>query len=346
MKEKLFQRLQELAPVQGASGFEEAVAQKIFSLLEGRDLELEIDSIGNLYALKKGKKQGPTLMVAAHMDQIGAVVKFVDDKGFLSFENLGGLIHAQLPGRMVLVDGRFGAIGCKAGHYQQASEGQSDDLYIDVGASSLEEVTEMGIGIGSPVTYLSSIHRYTNADYICGGALDNRLGCAILMEILLELGEFPGQLLATFTTQEETGFKGAMAAVSKKRPAYLLALDTIPAGGTPDMKAKQLITEIGRGPVFPVVSGHDDQVMMTNAPMRRLLMEAAKEEGIPYQLVIADRGNNDAVAPNLIGAGIPAASICIPRRYSHSPVETADLRDVVNTFFVLKSFVERMGELV
>lgn len=348
MKERIYRRLQELAPIQGVSGFEEAVVEKISSILQDRGMDQELDLLGNLYVRKEGKRQGPTLMVAAHVDEIGAVVKYVDDKGFISFEKLGGLINSQLPGRKVSVNGHFGVIGCKAGHYQskeEASNVQSENLYIDIGASSREEVIEMGIEIGSPITYQSRLESFTNRDLICGGAIDNRLGCAILIETLLQLEDFPGNLLATFTVQEETGFKGAMAAVAKKRVDALLALDTIPAGGTPDMEKRQLVTEIGKGPVFPVVSGHGDKVMMTNTPIRRLLIKTAREEKIPYQLVIADRGNNDAVAPNLIGLGIPAASICIPRRYSHSPVEVVDLKDASNTLLILKGFIEKMGDL-
>lgn len=349
LKERIFNRLEGLIYIQGVSGFEENVVRRIYSQLEDHLLDLEIDPLGNLYVKKEGKREGPTLMVAAHVDQIGAVVKYIDDDGFLRFERVGGLIPRQLPGRKVSVQGHFGVIGCKSGHYQSKEEalgGRGEDLYIDVGARSFEEVLEMGIDIGSPITYLSSIHHFTNRDLICSAGLDNRLGCALLIETLLLLDDFPGDLLATFTVQEEIGFRGAMAAVRKKRPDFLLALDTIPAGKTPDLPEEILKTDIGKGPVIPVLSGHGDSLLITNASIRQLLVESAREEHLPYQMVIADRGNNDAAASQSIGAGIPSASICIPRRYSHSPVEVGHLDDVLASLRILKRFIERMDELI
>ncbi|MCD6518475.1 MAG: hypothetical protein J7M05_00925 [Anaerolineae bacterium] len=159
MEIKTFLRrtLEELTALDGVSGFEQEVVrylQKAFAELAD---QVEVDAMGNLYAIRRGALEGPRLMISAHSDEIGGIVKSIDPEGFLRFDTLGGVLPAMLVGRRVRIRGHLGVIGVKSGHLQRPSERErvlpSDELYIDVGAQSAEQVAEMGIAVGDPVAY-------------------------------------------------------------------------------------------------------------------------------------------------------------------------------------------------
>jgi len=350
LKEALFEKLQQLASLPGAPGFEVPVLRELKASLEPLADQIEVDSLGNIFAYKSGDQPGPRLMIAAHADQIGAVVKYIDRNGYLKFEKLGGILDGLLVGRKVLVNGHLGVVGTKAGHYQTAEERTRivpyEQLYIDMGASSREEVLAMGINIGDPITYISPVERFSNSDRVCGGAIDNRLGCAVLLQVMEELQgiSFRGEVAAVITVQEEVGLRGATVASYRVNPDLMLALDTIPAGGTPDVSPELINTEIGKGPIFALVTGRGGRGLITPLRLKELLVQVAEAEGQPYQLMVFPAGNNDATAAHLVRAGIPSASVTLPRRYSHSPVEVADLNDAVAAVKILVGVVRGMAE--
>ncbi|MFO7917735.1 MAG: M42 family peptidase, partial [Anaerolineae bacterium] len=191
MKEALFDTLSELTALDGVAGFEQDVVRHLRDAFADLADDVEVDSMGNLYATRRGSGDGPRVMVAAHSDEIGAMVKSIDEQGFLRFDTLGGVIAPMLLGRRVRVRGCLGVIGVKSGHLQTSEERQEvfppDELYIDVGANSAEEVGEMGIGVGDPIAYYSPLLRYENDDRVCGKSIDNRIGCAILLELFRQL---------------------------------------------------------------------------------------------------------------------------------------------------------------
>jgi endoglucanase len=239
-------------------------------------------------------------------------------------------------------------IGAKAGHAQTEEERSQvveyNKLYIDVGAETQTEVLEMGIRTGDPVTYVSDVHRFTNRDRFCGKGLDNRLGCAVLLALLRSLQgvALGGDLYVVVTVQEEVGLRGAQVAAYRTNPTCAFVLDTIPCGDTPDMgDEKSLPIGIGHGPAFRLVSRAD----VMHHGMKRLLLETAEAEAIPYQLVVHDRSTTDASAIHLQREGIPTGIITIPRRYSHTPVEVADVNDVVHTLSLLQALIARFGDL-
>lgn len=348
LKEELIQLTGDLCRISGAPGFERDVVTWLVERFEPYADEIEVDRMGNLYAVRRGDRNGPTLMISAHSDEIGGVVRAVEPDGFLRFNKLGGVLDALLPGRMVMVGGHFGVVGVKAGHAQTDEERarvlEYTRLYIDVGAESQAEVEQMGIRVGDPVTYLSDIQRFTNRDRLCGKALDNRLGCAVLLALLRSLrgSELAGTLYVVVTVQEEVGLRGAQVAAYRVNPTCAVILDTIPCGDTPDMgEDKTLPIGIGKGPALRLVSRGD----VMHPGMKRLLTETADAEGIPYQLVVHDRSTTDASAIHLQRQGIPAGVITIPRRYSHTPVEVADVNDAVNALRWLGALVGRMGDV-
>lgn len=197
----------------------------------------------------------------------------------------------------------------------------------------------MGIAIGTPITYSSPLMRFTDRDLICAGGLDNRLGCAVLLRAFEKLGEFTGTFVACVTVQEEVGLRGAMTASSKIGPDILLAVDTIPAGGTPDLSPEDVATEVGKGPVLAVAT----RGMITHPRVQDLLVHTAREAQEPHQMMLFDGGDNDAAAPHRLGQGIPSGSVSLPRRYSHSPVEVASLGDAVSAVRILTGFARRMA---
>ena len=346
MPSKIEKRLRELAPIPGAPGYEKRVIERLKkNLTELADSQKQ-DPMGNLYAWKEGQREGPVLMVAAHIDQIGGLVKYIREDGYLKIEKQGGLIDSQLPGRKVQVGEHFGVIGCRSGHFQAPEEKRKSpplkELYLDVGASSREEVKGMGIEIGTPFTLISPVETFTNEKLICGGALDNRLGCAVLLEAMAQLDSFAGRLVATFTLQEEIGLRGAAAASIQVKPDLLLALDTIPAGDTPDFSPDENNVELGKGPVVPVLTGKGYQGLTSDPELTGGLHKAAERRGLSCQRTVYTKGNNDAAAVTLTGQAIPAASLCVPRRYSHSPVEVAHLGDAEAAVEILVDLIEHL----
>jgi len=348
LKDELIELTAELCRIPGAPGFEQQVVAWLAERMRSYADELQVDGMGNLYALRQGAADGPSLMISAHSDEIGGVVRAIEPGGFLRFNKLGGVLDALLVARKVMVGGHLGVVGIKAGHAQTDEERSRvlayTKLYIDVGADSEAEVREMGIRIGDPVTYVNDIQRFTNSDRFCGKAIDNRLGCVVLLELLksLEGVQLAGDLHAVVTVQEEVGLRGAHVAGYRVYPSCCIVVDTMPCGDTPDMGADQVLpVGIGQGPVFRLVSRGD----VTHHGMKRLLIETAEAEEIPYQLVVHDRSTTDASAIHLQREGIPTGIVTIPRRYSHTPVELADANDMLHTLRLLQALAGRIGEL-
>jgi putative aminopeptidase FrvX len=349
--ERIKTHLLPLLNLQGVSGREAPVIRYMEKTLGPLVDEIKIDPMGNIFTVKHGRSKGPKVMIAAHSDEIGLMVKSILPNGFIRFNTVGGTQSNLLPARIVDVAGHTGIIGVKAGHLATEKERLETknprDLYIDVGASSKQEVISMGINVGSPVTFVSE-PRFLKDNLIVSRALDNRAGCAVLIVLLEELKDanFKGQLHAVVTAQEEVGLRGAQVAAFKIDPNLAIALDTIPSGDTPDVDFyKELPVAIGKGPVFQVSSGAD-KGMFADTTVLSLLESAAKETNTNYQLASFTGGNTDATSIHLTRSGIPSAAVTIPRRYSHSPVELIDLNDAAGALQVLKTFIASMPETI
>lgn len=352
MKEQLKALLAELTAIPGISGQETQVVRFLADLLKPVADEVTVDAFGNIYALKKGSRPGPTVMITAHSDEIGAMVKSIEKNGWIRLLKVGGTLDPLLLGRKVKVNGYTGIVGVKAGHVQTPEERTrvlgAEHLYIDIGASSDEEVLALGIKVGDPIVYVAELDCLGgNSDRVFGKAVDDRIGCAILVKLLesLQGKEIDGNLYAVITVQEEVGLRGATVAAHRLNPSVAIALDTVPAGDTPDINTnKELPIYIGRGPVFQVSSGGTGgKGFLLNPIMKRYLEEKAHQSGIPHQFAVFSGGNTDATAMHLVRDGILAAAITIPRRYSHSPVEMLDMNDAVNTLKFLQFVCQDLG---
>ncbi len=351
MKQALKTTLRELTAIHGAPGFEADVVAYLVEAFKPLTDEIEVDTFGNLYATRHGAESGLRLMLDAHSDEIGCMVKSVEPDGFLRFERLGGTLPVLLVGRKVWVNGHLGVIGVRSGHLQKPEEREKvppvEEMYIDVGAASAEEVAAMGIRIGDPVTYLSALQAYTNPDRLCGKAIDNRLGCAILLQLFRKLAgtDLAGTVHAVVAVQEEVGLRGAAVAAYKLHPDYAIAVDTFMSGDTPDVhETKEMPVGIGRGPVLLLASGGSRMGNIAHPVMKRWLIEAAERAGVPYQLAtVLLKAATDASAIHLAREGIPTGGVGLARRYSHSPVCTFDINDAVGAVELLGAFVADMA---
>jgi putative aminopeptidase len=349
LEEALFEAFGKLAAIDAIPGHEGALAREIARRARAMGAEVSADGVGNVFAVVRAVRPGPVVLIAAHMDEIGCLVKSIEPDGYLRLEKLGGVVDALLPTRLVRVSGRItGVVGVKPGHLQSEQEktqGKSiRDVYVDVGASSAVEVAALGIRVGDPVVVQQPPFRLGGETNLVGGkALDDRIGCAVLLQ-LLQAGVAPpaGTLVLAFTVQEEVGLRGAGAAAARWQPHFALALDTMPAGDTPDVNLhRELNVALGAGPAIQVLS----RQAILPPLVRDFLLATAQAAGVRVQLCAFPQGANDSATLQWAPPGRPAGSICIPRRYSHTPAETCDMRDVIGAYQLLAAVVERMGAL-
>ena len=222
------------------------------------------------------------------------------------------------------------------------------DLYIYVGAASAQDVTAMGIRVGDPVTFIGELSEFTGGDRVCGKAMDDRIGVAILIHTLIELaGTTPfGTLYAVGTVLEQIGLRGAAMAAARIEPDYAVAIDGLSAGVTPDSSpTRDIPVVMGRGPVVLLAASNVYNIRgsIAHPAMKRHLLAAAEAGGIPVQLAThIYRGSTEAGTIHLTRGGIPTISVGVPRRYSYSPNEVVDLNDVALAVRLLARFVRDM----
>ncbi|HMM41108.1 MAG TPA: M20/M25/M40 family metallo-hydrolase [Thermomicrobiales bacterium] len=350
LKGELGELLAELAGLDGVAGHEHAVVARLRDLFAPASEDVTIDSFGNLFARINAEGSGPVLMISAHSDEIGALVKSIEPGGMLRIERVGGLIESLAIGRHVRVRGHRGVIGVKAGHIQTADErGRAPsfrELYVDIGFDSAAEVEALGIRVGDAVAYDEPMERLANRDRVSGKALDNRVSCAVLVKLAERLNRtsLGCTLYCVVTVQEEVGLRGARMAAHRLAPAAAVVGDTAPSGGPPDVDFhRDLRMRIGGGPVLGLASAGGSAGHHINPAMRDFLREAADDCGVALQEALFYGGTSDASAVHLVRDGIPTGVINIARRYSHSPVETLDLNDVVDTLVLLDTAARRFG---
>jgi putative aminopeptidase len=349
--EALYTLFAELAAIDGVSGHEMEVARAIarHARESGADADVSADGVGNVSAVLRSDRSGPTLQIAAHMDEVGYLVKSVEPGGFIRLDRVGGAVPGITPTRLVRIAGRYtGVVGMRPGHLmtsqEQCQAATLRDLYVDVGATSAGEVAQLGIRVGDQVVAQQPPFRLAaNPNRVGGKALDDRLGCAILLQLLRDGAHPPaGTLVLTFTVQEEVGLRGAEVSAARWNPDLALAVDTMPSGDTPDVNFhRELAVALGQGPAIQTISSR----AILPPPVRDFLLAAAVEADVPVQLVGFPQGANDSAAQQWATTGRPAGSICIPRRYSHTPGETCDLTDAVCLYRLLAQTIQRLDSL-
>ena len=323
--------LQKLSNAHGISGFESSVAKIIREEIAQYVDEIRTDKMGNLIAVKNGDNF--SIMLAAHMDEIGLIVQYVDEHGFIRFVAVGGWFNPVLVSQRVLLHGEKGIVpgvlGMKPPHVMSDEDRKKPvslaDIFIDVGATSPEEVEALGISVGTQITIDREFMQMAGT-CVTGKAFDNRAGCAMLIGALREM-QTKHTVYAVFTVQEEVGLKGAKTSSFSLNPDVAIATDVTIPGDSPGIERRKAPVFMGKGPVVVAVSasgrGH-----IADPRVVSWLTKTAKKSDIPVQVEVGDGGNTDASVINFERGGIPSVPVSVPARYIHSPVEVLDLKDV------------------
>ena len=321
--------IKHLVEAYGPSGHEGPVRALIEGFIRDSVDEIRVDAMGNLIALKKGGGDGKRLQVAAHMDEIGVVVTHVDKKGFLRFGRIGGVQPHTLVGQRVrFSNGKHGVIGWEKWMQSRSSLPAWPELFIDVGASSPDDVP---VGIGDTAGFVRSF--IDMGDRMVAKSMDDRIGCAVAIRALLDMGESPHDVYFVFTVQEEVGTRGATVSAFGIEPDIAIAVDVTSMGDTPE--ARPMAVSLGKGPAIKVM----DSGMLAHPAVKDWMVRTAEHLGIDYQLEVLELGSTDARAMQLSRAGVPAGCLSIPCRYVHTPSEMVDSRDVRQAVDLLAGMV-------
>jgi putative aminopeptidase FrvX len=325
--------LEKLSNACGIPGREEEVRSLMKNFLKPHMDEVKEDKLGNVIGIKKGKKNTPNVMLAAHMDEIGLLVKTISKEGFIQFTKMGGIDDRILLAQNIIVytekEPLHGIIGSKPPHIQKEEERKKvlsyDELFIDVGAGSQEEAKKMGIKIGDPIGFDIRFSR-VGKSIVIGKALDDRAGCAVMIETIKRLKNTECTLYAVGTVQEEVGLRGATTAAFEIYPDIGIALDVTVAGDVPEVREVEAPIKMRKGPSIEIA----DSGLITHPKVLRLLIDAAEENKIPYQLEAGLPGSTDAARISLTREGVPSGVVSVPTRYIHSPSSLLSLEDTEN----------------
>lgn len=338
----MYDMFKELCKLPGVSGDERAVSDYIIdklSQIEG--VEYKVDRLGNVLVKKRGKNRPKTrLMLSAHMDEVGLIINNVCDSGMLKFTPVGGIDPRVVLGRRVRVgkSGVLGIIGTKAVHLQNDEERKSapsfDSLLIDIGASSLEDALKY-VAPGDTAVFDSDFVSFGD-EFVKSKAIDDRVGCAVLLEILSK--DLAYDIEAAFNVQEEVGTRGARAAAFSIAPQVAIVVEATTAADVPTVPKEKKVCYLGKGPVISFMDG----CTVYDRGLYDLAFEAAKDKGIPCQAKLAVAGGNDAGAIHLSREGVKPLAVSLPCRYLHSPSCVIKYEDAENTLALVTELCERI----
>jgi endoglucanase len=331
--------------VPGISGFEQQVRELITKELNGAVDKLYTDHMGNLVAFKKGKSSEKKVMAAAHMDEIGFMVKAIDDNGFIKIHTIGGFDPKTLTAQRVLVHGKktlVGVMGSKPIHIMTAEERvkppQISDYFVDLGLPKEEVLAN--VEIGTPITRLSELIEMGNC--VNSKSIDNRVAVFVLIETLKELKgkEIPFDFYGVFTVQEEVGLRGAHTAAHHISPDFSFCIDTTIAFDTPGAKPEEMVTKLGDGVGIKIMDGG----AICDYRMVQYMKEQAAKAKIKNQLEILPAGGTDTGGMQRMATnGTIAGAVSIPTRHIHSHIEMADKNDIRANIDLLKVCLENLA---
>jgi putative aminopeptidase FrvX len=338
--------LEKLSNAFGPSGNEEDVAEILEKELKRYADETHVDKLGNIFFYHHGKKGYPKVMLSAHMDEVGFMVTFIEENGFLRFDTLGGITNNVMLGQRVLFRGDkgylMGIVGTKPPHIMTLEEQNKivpkEDLFIDIGADSVNKVNEKGADVGMmgvfDVDFVDLGDRY-----FMGKAFDDRAGCTVLAEVFKNLKGSPYNVIAVGSIQEELGIRGARTAAWQVDPDYGLALEGTFVADVPGTRPDRVSSKIKGGPVVTIM----DRTAFTHPHVLKTLIKAAKEKSIPFQFKKVPVGGTDAGAIHLTRAGVPSGTVAVPCRYIHGPASIIHVEDLRNTIRLATEFVKTIS---
>jgi len=332
--------LKRLTEVGGVSGDEGRVRQLIRQEVSPFVDEVYTDRMGNLIAYKKGKGSGKKVMLCAHMDEVGFIITGIGEDGMLKFKVVGGIDPRVLVSKRVLVGekGHAGVLGIKAIHLQEPEEREHavkvKQMYIDIGAVSKEEASQ-AVKPGDYVVFDSKYVEFGD-NKVKAKALDDRAGCAAIIELIKQEQRYGFDLYACFSVQEEVGLRGAEVLGYSINPDIAIVVEGTTCSDVPGVDEHLYTTLMGKGPAITIMDGSS----YANKELVGMLVNTAKNEGIPFQFKKGASGGNDAGRIHLARKGVKAATVSIPCRYIHSPSSVMDLDDYKNTITLISAFLK------
>ena len=333
---KMLELLKKFCNIDAPSGSEEAMREAIIEEIAGL-CEYRVDALGSIIAFKRGKsRSSKKVMLDAHMDEVGIMLTGIKDEGFLSFTTVGGIEETALVGSRVKINGLTGVIALTPVHLLTSSQREkkvsSDELYIDIGANSREDAQKY-VSIGDTGTFENSFRQM--GDIIKSKALDNRIGCALLVDIIKSETEY--DMYFTFTVQEEVGLRGAAAAAFSVAPDYAIILEGTTAADIPGVDAPNNVCRVGNGPAVSFM----DRATLYDREMYNEAFKTAKEMGIVCQPKSLASGGNNAGSIQKAGSGVRCIAVNVPVRYLHSPSSMASINDIENAGKLAKAIAEK-----
>lgn len=339
--------LKELTEAHGAPGFEHEVRNIMRREMEKANLNVVTDRLGSIFAEKKGRSAKPKVMLAGHMDEVAFMVKEITKDGFLRFVPLGGWWSQVLLSQRVSIiaeNGKYtGVIGSKPPHILKQEERNKvypiEEMFIDIGAHSAEQVKSWGIRVGDPVIPVCPFEILPDQDTILAKALDNRMGCYLVLEVIkkLQWAEHPNTVYAGATVQEEVGLRGAATSPHVIEPDFAIALDVGIAEDTPGTGGENK-PKMGHGPLITFL----DASMIPHLRFRNFVIGIAEKNHIPYQVEIMPGGGTDAGKFHMFKEGVPSIVVGVAARYIHSHVSMVSRQDLENA---VKLLVEVLKQL-
>lgn len=337
-----FELLKKLCETPGVSSREEPIRAVVAEELRGLTDSVYLDAMGNAIGVKKGSG-GPKVMIAAHMDEIGFLVKHVDDKGYLRLQPIGGWDPRVMVAQRVYVHGfsgnrLLGALmpAAKPIHLLTPEEMNKppkiEEMYVDLGLPGDEVKAQ--VEVGDPVTMARTAERVGNT--VVSKTLDNRVSVFVMLEALRAVGAHNCEILAVATTQEEVGLRGATTAAFALKPDIGLAVDITLANDFPGPAEHEQVTRLGNGAAIKVM----DSSLICHPKLVRHFRDVAEKHNIPYQLEILARGGTDAGGIQRSQGGIPSFTLSIPTRYVHTVNEMAAVSDIQACIDLLARYLE------
>ncbi len=341
--------LRELTEADGVSGYEKEVREIIRRYVE-KFGKITTDKMGSLICEINGSVDRPRLMLAGHMDEIGFMVKHITSEGFIRFTPLGGWADQVLLAQRVKIKTNkgdvVGIIGAKPPHLMPQEERkkliEKKNMYIDIGATSSEEVEKIGVRAGDPVIPLSNFQKLSPQETYVSKAFDDRVGCAAIISALDQLKEknLPNSIYATFTVQEEVGVRGAKTSAEIVNPDVAIILESDIAGDVPGIKPHESSTKLGGGPSLLIY----DARMIPNLKLRDLVIEVAKKKNIPLQITAMEGGATDGSIIHIHKQGVPTIVLGVPTRHIHSHNSVIKKVDFENTVKLLTAIISELDE--
>lgn len=343
----------------GVSGDEEEVAEVLRAEMEGLYDTFEEDALGSQYFIKQGKNKDKRVLISAHMDEIGYIINYIEDNGLARFLPVGYHDDRTAVNQdMVIKTGSgkkvYGVTGSKPAHIMTDEDHEKvikiEELYLDLGTESREETLALGVRPGDYVGFNREGYILNGGKYYTGKSLDDRAGCAVMVEVLrrLEGKDIEPTVCMVGSVMEEVGIRSGGPMVNRFDPELMLALDVTLTGGTPGVEERQCSQVMGGGPGIkfydwdPILGATGNNVPRK---LTRRLIDTAESNGIPFQREVMTGGGTDAWSSSMAGKGVLAGGVCIPQRYLHTAVGTVNMEDLEHTVQLVVKFLENYETL-